>query len=391
MRRPLLSLAVPTFNRAGFLNDLLGSVEAELKRAPGLSSEIQVVVSDNASCDQTSELCATWARRLSGRLVYRRNDRNLGGPANLVWAMESGSAEYCMYIGDDDRLICGKLAEAVSFLRAHRWASLCLFAHRDFLSEQLARRPERHEARLSVSDAAAQYFFCAGIPAGSAIRLDLLRGAAAGLGAESLARTNWPQVVLAFLAAHMSSEPLPVAVRHGGLAHVSQHHDENTLYTAWTCWFTWIQGLVAAAELVDGSIGGGFLERACDDIFTERRLRYAVSKTLDHLLAIDPPVEVARFQTYLEATLPSIPAPYRLVAEVLLARGRTPRLFRMPVLLFDKLLARPRELLTSPRVALERVVAIRTLVRYRALHRRRLAEYRAGLSGGVRNYAEEGY
>lgn len=102
MTRPLLSLAVPTFNRVAYLSELIASVERELVRTPELATRVGIVVSDNASTDTTRELCLAASSRLTATLQYRRSATNVGGPANLVEAMRSATGEYVMYVGDDD-------------------------------------------------------------------------------------------------------------------------------------------------------------------------------------------------------------------------------------------------------------------------------------------------
>ena len=391
MTRPLLSLAVPTFNRVAYLSELIASVERELVRTPELATRVGIVVSDNASTDTTRELCLAASSRLTATLQYRRSATNVGGPANLVEAMRSATGEYVMYVGDDDRIAPGGLVRAIEFLERNPTAACAVFANPAGLSEELTRARAGYAERLETFEAAAAYFVSVGIPAGCAIRAAPLREALSAVGAEHLAKTNWPQTTLAFVAAHVSGMARPIAACHDALAFVSDRHLENTLYTAWICWHTWFQGPLSAAQIVEDVVGPGFVERAAEDIFTARRMRYPLTQMLDHLLSIDSPHELARFRARLEASLPAVPARGRPLATRMLARSRTPRALRIPTLLYEKLLAEPGELVRHPSSIRARVGSVWGWLRYRSSHFERLARYREGRAPNVRNYAEEGY
>lgn len=390
MTAPLVSLAVPTFDRPRFLDALLASVEAELRRDPSLEELLEVVVSDNASGPETAATARRWQERLPRTVRYRRNERNVGGPANLLAAVSAASGTYAMYVGDDDRLRPGAGGALRDALLARR-PPVHVFAHPWFLGAAQAALPAGHEASLSLEEAARRYFFCAGIPCGAAIRTDLARAALSRAGEPLLLRSNWPQTVLAFLAAAESGEATPVAVRHAELAHVSEHHDENTIYTSWIVWNTWVEGLLVAARVLAEARGAPLLGAACEDVFTPRRIAVPMEKAVDHLLLVDSPEEVARFAERLEASLAGIPPEHQAIPRELLALARTPPGRRVPALLFRRLLARPGEVARRPSLALRRLQGLRRVLLYARAHRRKVARYDAGKAGNVRDYEREGY
>jgi glycosyltransferase involved in cell wall biosynthesis len=47
--RPLLTIAIPNFNRAGYLKELLSLLAAQLRNEP----RVELIISDNASPDET--------------------------------------------------------------------------------------------------------------------------------------------------------------------------------------------------------------------------------------------------------------------------------------------------------------------------------------------------
>lgn len=106
-----LSICIPTYNRARFLPDLFDSILAQT----GCTIEVEVVVSDNASTDETAAVIETYRDRLPN-LVYVRADENIGADRNFLRVIEYASGDYCWLMGSDDKLEPGSVAE---FERQH--------------------------------------------------------------------------------------------------------------------------------------------------------------------------------------------------------------------------------------------------------------------------------
>jgi glycosyltransferase involved in cell wall biosynthesis len=94
-----VSICIPTFNRDVYLESLLRSLFAQLQ---GLTGEIQVVVSDNASDDRTAEVASAYAGHPDFRYV-RRNE-NIGAERNFLEVVQAATGEYCWLLGDDEIL-----------------------------------------------------------------------------------------------------------------------------------------------------------------------------------------------------------------------------------------------------------------------------------------------
>jgi rhamnopyranosyl-N-acetylglucosaminyl-diphospho-decaprenol beta-1,3/1,4-galactofuranosyltransferase len=92
------TIAIVTYNRSGLLTRLLESI-ATMEPKPG-----HVVVVDNASIDDTSDIVASFRARLGAELVYRRLDTNTGGAGGFSEGMrvayELGST--WIWLMDDD-------------------------------------------------------------------------------------------------------------------------------------------------------------------------------------------------------------------------------------------------------------------------------------------------
>lgn len=95
MSEPLVSVGVPTFDRA---DRLARSVESVLAQT---HSRLQVTILDNASTDGTEEVARALATG-DERVTYVRQPRNLGPEANFNSAFEAARGAFAMLVADDD-------------------------------------------------------------------------------------------------------------------------------------------------------------------------------------------------------------------------------------------------------------------------------------------------
>src|SRR5689334_9000247 len=114
-RRPRVTVALPTYNRAEYLRETLDSVLAQS------FDDFVVVVSDNASTDATPEVMASYD---DPRIVYKRHEQNRGWLANFNSALSGAETDYGIFLSDDDLMRPGLLERAVTVLDAHPEVSL---------------------------------------------------------------------------------------------------------------------------------------------------------------------------------------------------------------------------------------------------------------------------
>ncbi len=112
---PLLSICIPTFNRAELLELCLSTLLPQLAL---VQKEVECVISDNASSDRTSAVVAEFAASYPVRAF--RNEVNLGIIANITkCASELARGEFVLLIGDDDVLCIGAIERILCTLRMH--------------------------------------------------------------------------------------------------------------------------------------------------------------------------------------------------------------------------------------------------------------------------------
>lgn len=111
-----LSICIPTYNRVRYLKELLPSV---LDQAD--AEGVEVVVSDNASTDDTAE----YLRAIKHpSLRWWTNDVNIGGDRNFLKCVAEARGEYVWLFGDDDIMPAGAVKKVTDFLRQHNPALL---------------------------------------------------------------------------------------------------------------------------------------------------------------------------------------------------------------------------------------------------------------------------
>ena len=119
--RPLLTIAVPTYNRHGCLEELLTVL------APQLANEtrVELVISDNASQDDTPRVVESFQQR-GLVLTYLRNETNIGPDANFIRCYQAARGEYVWIFGDDDIIVPGGLRVLLGHLETRKYDLLYL-------------------------------------------------------------------------------------------------------------------------------------------------------------------------------------------------------------------------------------------------------------------------
>ena len=114
--KPLLTIAIPTYNRACSLRELLSSVFDQLAAEP----RVELIISDNASQDETAAVVEEYRQR-GLRFRYIRNETNIGADANFLQCFEGARGKYVWIFGDDDVLVADALSVIATCLDADEY------------------------------------------------------------------------------------------------------------------------------------------------------------------------------------------------------------------------------------------------------------------------------
>lgn len=112
--RPVVSIGIITYNRAKRLDRCLDSIFSQV----GNDRRFEVVVSDNASTDDTTGILKDYESRFDN-FRFHRNETNLGAVENLLIVMDELQGEYLFPHGDDDYFKDGTLTELLDCVRNH--------------------------------------------------------------------------------------------------------------------------------------------------------------------------------------------------------------------------------------------------------------------------------
>ena len=93
---PLLTILIPTYNRARFLVEAVASAQAQSL------SNIEIIVLDDCSPDETPEAVLPFLA--DGRIRYVRHEKNMGIAANWRFGIEAARGEYFCILHDDDTI-----------------------------------------------------------------------------------------------------------------------------------------------------------------------------------------------------------------------------------------------------------------------------------------------
>jgi len=131
---PLVTIGVPVYNEARFVDATLAALRAQDY------PELEIVVSDNASTDETLAICERHAAE-DARIRIERTSVNRGATANFVHACEAARGRYFMWAAGHDLWTPGTVSECVALLEAHPKACLAFPRSRwiDDRGHQLSR------------------------------------------------------------------------------------------------------------------------------------------------------------------------------------------------------------------------------------------------------------
>lgn len=106
-----VSIILATYNRAHLISR---AIESVLEQS---FSDWELIIVDDASTDNTEEICQQWRMRYPEKIIYSRGEENLGIARNSNRGLLMAKGAYIAIIDDDDRWSDkNKLQKQVDFL-----------------------------------------------------------------------------------------------------------------------------------------------------------------------------------------------------------------------------------------------------------------------------------
>lgn len=110
----LLTVVIPTYNRAAYLRVAIQSVLDQTYQ------DFEILVSDNASSDNTADVVASFG---DARIRYHRHARNIGPTPNWRFVMTQPQTEYIAPLADDDYYLPAHLETGLQAIKQYPQAA----------------------------------------------------------------------------------------------------------------------------------------------------------------------------------------------------------------------------------------------------------------------------
>jgi glycosyltransferase involved in cell wall biosynthesis len=93
--RPAISIGMPVYNAASYLREAIDSILAQTY------TDFEIIISDNASTDETEAICRDYEKR-DARISYVRQQENVGATGNFNYVFGLARGRYFKWAAYDD-------------------------------------------------------------------------------------------------------------------------------------------------------------------------------------------------------------------------------------------------------------------------------------------------
>ncbi len=119
----ILSVCIPTYNRARFLKNSLDSLYKQINDTN--RKYIEVMVSNNCSTDNTHSLVEDYIKK-GMEITYFKNKSNIGPDGNFLQCIHQARGKYVLLLGDDDLLLDGSVNTLIKILSQDEYGVIYL-------------------------------------------------------------------------------------------------------------------------------------------------------------------------------------------------------------------------------------------------------------------------
>ncbi|MDR3000790.1 MAG: glycosyltransferase [Fibromonadaceae bacterium] len=109
MAKVKISVVIPVYNEIRYIQKTLESV---------IGDADEIILSDNASTDGTSDICQSFANKYP-EIKYTRHKENIGSMANYLFCWNQASGKYVRNMGSHDMISIGSNQSMASLLDKH--------------------------------------------------------------------------------------------------------------------------------------------------------------------------------------------------------------------------------------------------------------------------------
>ncbi len=247
---PILSIVIPTYNRAYILRRCL---ECLIELPVVHKHSIEILISDNASTDNTAEVALDYEEKLRdyARFAYSRNASNQGISRNIISLFQKATGAYIILLGDDDYIYSEYIPYIFKILSDDKRPSAII------QSRWVEGQRDSKAGFVSYNFAPKLFYEYGNAYAGIVDRKAALKVLADIEIIEEIQKIVWPQTVIGYIAIHQLKErPIYIAdFQIGGSIQVGQNITNKSY------WLTSLYGLLRASILIDKHVGKNWTKK----------------------------------------------------------------------------------------------------------------------------------
>jgi len=122
MEKYILTICIPTYNRAELLKGLIENIYSEVSNCDD-ADEIQILVVDGNSEDNTTDIIRELQAK--GNIKYFRRSEKVGIDRDILKCIELAEGKYCWLFSDDDRITKGAIRYLLDTLKEYENVTGC--------------------------------------------------------------------------------------------------------------------------------------------------------------------------------------------------------------------------------------------------------------------------
>lgn len=124
MSEILLTIGIPTFNGSKYLRETINGTLLQILNLG--TKNVEIIISDNASTDNTPEIVKSFLDNYPDIVKYFANETNVGFDKNVDLLFKRAKGKYVEILGDDDFLCAGALYNIMRVLQRTKEYSVIL-------------------------------------------------------------------------------------------------------------------------------------------------------------------------------------------------------------------------------------------------------------------------
>jgi glycosyltransferase involved in cell wall biosynthesis len=297
----ILSISIPTYNRCEILKHTLTNIFNQIDDEH-LHQLIEVVVSDNASTDNTEEVVKEFIALNKFKIVYSRNTKNLGLIKNIINLVPLSTGKFWMFYGDDDMPPQGSLVKLIELFKSDETHAAFMFKQQQVANNSF--KSYSVDSSLTISQLASSYFYYIGNAGVFAVKHNLALEAVKSYN-DQLITTCWPQTNVLFLAAGLSKLESPILA--STITSFYSETENLVYYNSYYLFETLLYSLLRSAISIDSVLQKQFVNHAKKSIYAIEFFETYKKRVVEQYIYYDYEAEKKQFLKTLKEAMVAIP------------------------------------------------------------------------------------